>query len=236
MGWRTRQHPLALCGRRKVKADAANGLILLNFRAGQRNGIPIRWIRTLPREKASLSEVERVDTPKQEALWVLRAQCGDREALELLLRHIQPSLHRYLRGLIGSTEADDLLQEVLVLVFRKLTWLESPELFRPWVFRIASRAAFRHLKPDRHQQAWDDSMLQSVPAPDTRPSDELLRQLESSNALSPASRAVLLMHFKEDMSLTEVAAILGLPLGTVKSRLAYGLTTLRKQLRKRRSV
>jgi RNA polymerase sigma-70 factor, ECF subfamily len=82
--------------------------------------------------------VERVHSTKQEALWVLRAQCGDREALELLLRHVQPSLYRYLCGLIGRTDADDILQEVLVLIFRKLTWLEAPELFRPWVFRIAS--------------------------------------------------------------------------------------------------
>lgn len=176
-----------------------------------------------------------MDTSKQEALWVLRAQCGDREALELLLRHVQPSLHRYLRGLIGSTDAEDILQEVLVLVFRKLKWLESPELFRPWVFRIASRQAFRHLKPDRQQQACDDTMLENIPAPEMRPPDELIAQLVSSDAISRASRAVLLLHFKEEMSLPEVAAVLDLPLGTVKSRLAYGLATLRKQLKKGRS-
>ena len=176
-----------------------------------------------------------MDTSKREALWVLRAQCGDRQALEHLLRHVQPSLHRYLRGLIGSTDADDILQEVLVLVFRKLKWLESPELFRPWVFRIASRAAFRHLKPDKQQPACDDTMLENIPAPDIRPPDDLVQQLVSHDAISPASRAVLLLHFKEEMSLPEVAAVLELPLGTVKSRLAYGLATLRKQLRKERS-
>ena len=172
-----------------------------------------------------------MDTSKQEALWVLRAQCGDREALELLLRHVQPSLHRYLCGLVGRTEADDILQDVLVLVFRKLRWLETPELFRPWVFRIASRAAFRRAKADRQRQVCDDSMLEAVPAPDMGPAtDELLQQLEGNNAIPPASRAVLLLHFKEDMTLPEVAAVLGLPLGTVKSRLAYGLASLRKQL------
>jgi RNA polymerase sigma-70 factor (ECF subfamily) len=49
-------------------------------------------------------------------------------------------------------------------------------------------------------------------------------------AISPASRAVLFLHFKEEMSLPAVAAILEIPLGTVKSRLSYGLTALRKQL------
>jgi RNA polymerase sigma-70 factor (ECF subfamily) len=174
-----------------------------------------------------------VDTSKQEALWVLRAQCDDREALELLLRSVQPSLRRYLRGIVGSADADDILQEVLVIVFRKLTWLEYPELFRPWAFRIASRAAFRHLKREKRREAREDAAVPSVPALDPPPSIELsielLEQLESNAAISPASRAVLVLHFQEDLSLPEVAEVLEIPLGTVKSRLAYGLTTLRKQ-------
>lgn len=168
-------------------------------------------------------------------MWVLRAQCDDREALELLLRSVQPSLRRYLRGLVGPTDADDILQEVLVLVFRKLTWLELPELFRPWAFRIASRAAFRHLKRERRWPVHDDTVLESVPAPDARPPGDLLQRLASDTTISPASRAVLVLHFQEELSLPDVAAVLEIPLGTVKSRLAYGLTTLRKQLGERRS-
>jgi RNA polymerase sigma-70 factor (ECF subfamily) len=54
--------------------------------------------------------------------------------------------------------------------------------------------------------------------------------------VSPASRAVLVLHFQEDLPLTDVAAILEIPLGTVKSRLAYGSAALRRQLgAKRRS-
>jgi DNA-directed RNA polymerase specialized sigma24 family protein len=69
----------------------------------------------------------------------LRAQCGDRDGLELLLRSIQPSLHRYLCGLVGTTQADDVLQDLLIVVARKVGWLEQPDLLRPWAFRIASR-------------------------------------------------------------------------------------------------
>ena len=174
-----------------------------------------------------------MDGPKQEALWVLRAQCGDREALELLLRNVQPDVRRYLRGLVGAADADDVLQEVLVLVFRKLKWLEFPELFRPWAFRIASRAGFRHLTIERRQPFHDEAVLETMPAPEARPPDDVLRLLEDDAAISPASRAVLLLHFEEDMSLPDVAAVLDLPLGTVKSRLAYGLTTLRKHLEKK---
>jgi RNA polymerase sigma-70 factor (ECF subfamily) len=48
--------------------------------------------------------------------------------------------------------------------------------------------------------------------------------------ISPASRAVLVLHFQDELPLADVAAILELPLGTVKSRLAYGLRALRMQL------
>ena len=171
----------------------------------------------------------QVDTPRQLALWVLRAQCGDRDALELVLRSVQPALHRYLCGLVGTSHADDVLQDVLVVVARRLLALEQPELFRPWAFRIASRAGFKHLKRERRWLS-DDAGLEEVAAPDPPPPDELLRELPTMDGISPASRAVLVLHFQEEMPLVAVAAILELPLGTVKSRLAYGLNALRKQL------
>jgi RNA polymerase sigma-70 factor, ECF subfamily len=62
--------------------------------------------------------------------------------------------------------------------------------------------------------------------------DELLDELLAHDALSPASRAVLLLHFREEMSLAEVAAVLEIPLGTAKSRLAFGLKTLRAHARR----
>jgi hypothetical protein len=51
---------------------------------------------------------------------VLRAQCGDREALERLLTAVRPSLERYVRGLVGLSHAEDLPQDVLLIVYRKL--------------------------------------------------------------------------------------------------------------------
>ena len=176
-------------------------------------------------------------TPRQEALWVLRAQCGDREALELLLASVQTPLRSYLRGLVGPTDAEDVLQEVLLLVYRKLRWLEEPDAFRPWAFRIASRAAFRHLKKTRRRREHveEDDLPEQVPAHETSPPPDLLQRLVTATGISPASRAVLVLHFQEELSLPEVAAVLAIPLGTVKSRLAYGLAALRKQLGEPRS-
>ena len=168
-------------------------------------------------------------SPTQEAQWVLRAQYGDRGALELVLRGIYPSLLRYRQGLVGSSEADDVLQDVLLVVARRLGGLEEPELLRPWAFRIASRAGFKHLKRQRRWSG-DDAGLDDLPAPEPPPRDELLPALSTMEGISPASRAVLVLHFQQERPLAEIAAILQVPLGTVKSRLAYGLKALRTQL------
>jgi RNA polymerase sigma-70 factor, ECF subfamily len=167
------------------------------------------------------------------ATWVLRAQCGDREALELVLRALQPALRRYVSGLVGTDEADDILQDVLLIVSRKLYWLEQPELVRAWAFRIASRAAFRFLKKRKRWRdaTVDDMVLDDIAArPDSAAPDETILALLDSPALTPPSRAVLVLHFREEMPLAHVAAVLEIPLGTVKSRLAFGLKTLRKEI------
>jgi RNA polymerase sigma-70 factor (ECF subfamily) len=179
-----------------------------------------------------------VATSNQEAQWVLRAQCNDREALESLLGSVQPSLHRYLRRLVGATSASDVLQEVLITLFRKLPALKQPELFRPWAYRVASRVAFRHLRKERRwqEQVNDEAAIECIPAPEAPPQEELLHVLLNADVVSLGSRAVLVLHFEEELPLVQVAAILEIPLGTAKSRLAYGLAALRKQFDLRRSV
>ena len=179
-----------------------------------------------------------METSRQQQQWVLRAQAEDREALELLLRSIQPSLHRFLLGLVGATSADDVLQDVFIQICRKLTWLRVPELFRPWAFRIASRAGIRYLKKHKRwmEQSVEESVLETLAAPGDPPIKELTDLVFNSSALSNASRAVLVLHFIEGMTLPEVGAVLEIPLGTVKSRLAFGLNALRKDIAKKRSL
>src|SRR6185369_4158752 len=186
-------------------------------------------VRTLSHSPVSI--VNRVATPLQEARWVLRAQCGEREALELLLTAVRPALERFVTGLVGAADGEDVLQEVLLTVYRKLKLLEHPEVFRAWMFRIASRTAFRHLKKRRRwpDHARDDNALELLTAP-SPPSEDAVRALLATERISPASRAVLALHFQEELSLPDIAAILEIPLGTVKSRLSYGLSALRKHL------
>lgn len=158
---------------------------------------------------------------------VLRAQSGDREALDALLREIGPPLLRYVTRVTGDAAlAEDVVQETLIAVVRKIRWLTDPSLFRAWAFRIASREAFRALKKRRVTEPLEELAAVEAPPADPWQRERLLSSLEK---LSPASRAVITLHYLEEMPLSEVAAVLDLTLGTVKSRLSYGLAQLRKE-------
>jgi RNA polymerase sigma-70 factor (ECF subfamily) len=166
-----------------------------------------------------------------ETILVLLAQTGDRAALEQLLQHIHAPLRRYITGLAGAALADDVLQETALRVFRKLPFLREPAVFRAWTFRIASRIAFSQLKRARRWEPLDAAPPEPLTAINPNlgePPDEAFLNL--LDHVSPASRAVLLLRYQHDLSLEETAAILEIPIGTAKSRLHYGVSTLRKHL------
>jgi RNA polymerase sigma-70 factor (ECF subfamily) len=177
----------------------------------------------------------------QEVLWLLQAQSGDRDALDRLLQAIQVRLYHYLVSLVHDDHlATDLLQDVFVIVIQKLRWLREPNAFHAWVYRIASREAFRALKTMRsfancHEP---DVRLDAVAAnasEDLGP--EIVERIpDLLEQVSPASRAVLSLHYLQEMTLEEVADVLDIPIGTTKARLAYGLRVLRKILNDREAT
>ena len=166
---------------------------------------------------------------------VLLAQSGDRGALEELLREAYGPLRRYVIYLAGAELADDILQETSLQIFRKLRHLREPSVFRAWTFRIASRIAFAQMKSAQRWSPLDDAPVERLTTFDAgmgEPADEGF--LELIERVSPASRAVLLLRYQQDLSLEEAAAILEIPVGTAKSRLHYGVTMLRKYLTEER--
>ena len=180
-------------------------------------------------------------TRRDQAFLVLRAQSGDREALDKLFRNVQDRLWRCSLSIVGHHElAEDVLQDVFVILQKKLTWLREPEYFDGWALRITAREAIRRAtKESRIGRAHDARPLERVV--DERAADPLERlvaeRLKNLVAGVPtASRAVLVLHYLEELTLPEVASVLGIPIGTAKSRLAYGLEFLRKSLADRQSI
>jgi RNA polymerase sigma-70 factor, ECF subfamily len=164
-----------------------------------------------------------------------RAQSGDLRALDQLLRALQEPLYRHVSAIVADPHtARDVLQETLLAVCRKLPTLREPRWFRAWAYRIATRTAVRRA---RHEHRWADTLrddaLATLPAdqPEPRFEPELVAALPAAlQAVSPASRLVVRMHYLDELTLVEIAEALELSIGTVKSRLAYGLAALRKSL------
>jgi RNA polymerase sigma-70 factor (ECF subfamily) len=172
---------------------------------------------------------------QRESWWVLQAQSGSHEALNELFRSVQEPLFRYLLSLVKDRHlAEDILQEVFMRIYRKLRWLREPQAFRAWSYQIASREAFRYLQREKRwtDQVRDEATLLAVPAGDDAKGEfprELIESLpQLVQELSPASRAVVVLFYLHGLSLAETATVLEIPVGTAKSRLAYGLRTLRQ--------
>lgn len=183
--------------------------------------------------RAKSSTHDPIDERRTRESWlVLRSQTGDREALDLLLRGVQDDLGRYITSLMtDSSDAPDVLQEVLLKIVRKVGTLRDPLLFRPWIFRIASREAFAKLRAEKEWQQLVDSDIDVDASPNPPSEESIAEDFDVARMIanvSLASRTVIALHYLEGLTHSEIAVALGLSIGTVKSRLAYGLTQLRK--------
>lgn len=96
---------------------------------------------------------------------------------------------------MGREQAEDVLQETFLQIYRKIRWLQEPLAFRAWTYRIAIRLAF-DLKRERRwtEQVREEGLLHNLPAIDSKASDgDLVRDLDRLiENVSPKSRAVLL--------------------------------------------
>ena len=163
------------------------------------------------------------------------AQTGDRRALEQLLVAIREPLFHHIRRIVGDGfSAEDVLQEALFTICRTLPSLREPKWFRAWAYRIATRQAVRRGKRERFwMQAERDEELEGVaPVEETELFEpEMFDALgDAVSGLPPACQLVLRMHYHDELTFTEIAEALEIPVGTVKSRAAYGLGSLRKRL------
>ena len=165
-------------------------------------------------------------------LCVARAQSGDRSALNRLLRDHQPPLYRHIRTITGDADlAFDVLQSVLLIVVRRLAGLRDPRWFRAWAYRIATREAVRAARRSKRELSLCEEPASEAIAEAPFADPLLVRACVDRLAeLPPAAGLTLRLHYLEDMTLVEIAEALEIPVGTVKSRLAYGLARLRERL------
>jgi DNA-directed RNA polymerase specialized sigma24 family protein len=120
---------------------------------------------------------------------VLRAAAGDREALADVLGFLQAPLYRYILRLVFRPDvAEDVLQDVLFIICRKLSRLRDPELIRPWAFRIATRQGFRQLRSEnrRNEQGLDTDIRDNTVQQEGRSSGNHTLSTGSTRSRLPA--------------------------------------------------
>ena len=140
-----------------------------------------------------------------------------------------PRLRRYARALTGDrTHADDLVQDTLERAWGKLhLWRRGSDM-RAWMFSIMHNTFINHIRKNRIATVSMDDDALEVPTRATQDDNLQMRDLASAIGKLPHEyREVLLLIGLEQMSYEEVAKVLGIPMGTVMSRLSRGRERLR---------
>jgi RNA polymerase sigma-70 factor (ECF subfamily) len=164
---------------------------------------------------------------------VLRCQTGDVAAFEELYEKYQPRLRYFVRRLDqSSTDVEDILQDIWLVVFRKIITLREPTVFTVWLYKIARNRVYRRMQKkqriDRIPQGEPPiSVDDNDPDFDVTMIDTIHKALIK---IQPHHREVLILHFLELMSYEAIAEVIGCNLGTVKSRMHYAKKSLRCEL------
>ncbi len=168
----------------------------------------------------------------EDELLVLRSQEGDASAFEELVERWQERLWRHAWRLVGNEDAAwDAVQEAWIAVSRGLGRLEDAAAFAAWAYRITSNKCRDRIRRERrHRRAEDAYSEQSGQA--ERDAARLRQRRadvrEALRRLPGRDRAILSLRYEEQFDTAEIAAILRIPEGTVKSRLHYARKRLRE--------
>jgi RNA polymerase sigma-70 factor, ECF subfamily len=187
-----------------------------------------------------------LDSRLEEFELVEGLRSGDEWAYEALIRRFQhPVYNLVFRLLSDPSEANDVVQEVFLKVFRNVNSFRSQSSLKTWVFRIAvnevhnqRRWFFRHrkqevgLERDEEERGYQNTLPDPGPSPFQAAVDEEAQEIleEALQSLSPTYRAAVILRDVEDLSYEEIATVLEVNLGTVKSRIMRGRDALRHAL------
>ena len=183
--------------------------------------------------------------PEEDAL-ITGLREGRESAYErLLVEYQQPVYNLVCRLMDDSTDAADVVQEVFLKVFRSVRAFRGNSSLKTWIYRIAVNEAYNHRRWfSRHQRrevslgsehgipCVEDSLADPGRSPYDFASDGETHALVESalGELNPKFRAAVVLRDIEDLSYEEIAEVLGISLGTVKSRILRGREALRKLL------
>ncbi len=155
----------------------------------------------------------------------------DREAFEVLLKKYQSPIRAFFRKMCGGDEAlaDDLAQETFLNAYRGISKFHGGSQFLTWLYAIAKNVFFEYLRR-REQHAELDGSEELSGALDPSHKDASLDIAKCMLELNPEERLILSLSYAEGLSQTEVAEVMNIPLGTVKTHTLKAKDKLRASL------
>jgi RNA polymerase sigma-70 factor (ECF subfamily) len=167
---------------------------------------------------------------------VLRAISGEHDAFASLVKGSIARQFAIARLILRDGDrAQDAVQDALVSAWRDVRGLREPDAWDAWLYRLTVRACYRAARKERHRTLVE---LHILPDPEPFSSFDVSLEVAERDRLDRRlgdlpldQRAVMVLHFYLDLPLTDAADILGIPVGTAKSRLHRGLAALRAAMR-----
>lgn len=162
-----------------------------------------------------------------------RARDGDRDAFALLAGGVVDRCFATARAVLGDADrANDAVQDALVRCWRDLPSLKDSDRFDGWLRRLLMHSIMDEFRRQRRHAA-KIQVLREHPV--TRHEQSMLEDRDeierAFRRISVDHRAILTLHYLQELSLAEVADALGVPIGTAKSRLHYAMEAVRGELR-----
>ena len=181
-----------------------------------------------------------MESQPEEQRWIARFQAGDPSAFEKIMNHYEPYVLGLLMRMTGDrAKAEDLCQESFIRVLKGLPRFRGDSSLKTWIFRIAHNTAtdlFRSATPEAEPLGESDSSLGSEDGhgPLERiEGEQLRRRLDAAmESLPELPRAILHLFYWDDLSVVQIASVLKLPEGTVKTHLFRGRKSLRESVQR----
>ena len=176
------------------------------------------------------------DTPGRvlDEYLVSLSQAGSVDALDGLARRWTPRLLRYAGRILGGSAdaARDVVQDTWIAAIRGLRSLRDPAQFPAWIYGITTRKCADTIRGNMRRRrlttpAAEDNAGRPMAS---LPLDEQIDLADAIRELPPIHRAAVHLFYREDLTVEEIASVLGIPAGTVKSRLHHAREALKRRL------
>ena len=202
----------------------------------------------MTRREIGFEELERTTTvDAHESVFVLRLQANEDAAYDELVRTYHTSIFHVAYRMLGdSGEAADVVQDIFVKVFRNIRGFRGDSALRTWIFKVAFSEILNRLRWWKRRYRYSTVSLDEdrgsdtpkIHLRDTQPSPHQALESKEQEAaiqralsrLSGDHRSILILRDIEGFSYTEIADVLGISVGTVKSRLARARADMKKAL------